>query len=79
MDKITLTNLTSRQVEMLDAMWTIDSAEEYLEWYELLDAEDQETADDLQRLVIMEVIEREQFKQLEECNQARDYLKRFML
>ena len=65
MDKITLTNLTSRQVEMLDAMWTIDSAEEYLEWYELLDAEDQETADDLQRLVIMEVIEREQFKQLE--------------
>ena len=79
MDKITLTNLTSRQVEMLDAMWTIDSAEEYLEWYELLDAEDQETADDLQRLVIMDVIEREQFKQLEECNQARDYLKRFML
>jgi hypothetical protein len=79
MDKITLTNLTSHQVEMLDAMWTIDSAEEYLEWYELLDAEDQETADDLQRLVIMEVIEREQFKQLEECNQARDYLKRFML
>jgi len=79
MDKITLTNLTSHQVDMLDAMWTIDSAEEYLEWYELLDAEDQETADDLQRLVIMEVIEREQFKQLEECNQARDYLKRFML
>jgi hypothetical protein len=79
MDKITLTNLTSHQVEMLDAMWTIDSAEEYLEWYELLDAKDQETADDLQRLVIMEVIEREQFKQLEECNQARDYLKRFML
>ena len=79
MDKITLTNLTSHQVEMLDAMWTIDSAEEYLEWYELLDAEDQKTADDLQQLVIMEVIEREQFKQLEECNQARDYLKRFML
>ena len=79
MDKITLTNLTSHQVDMLDAMWTIDSAEEYLEWYELLDAEDQKTADDLQQLVIMEVIEREQFKQLEECNQARDYLKRFML
>jgi len=79
MDKITLTNLTSHQVEMLDAMWTIDSAEEYLEWYELLDAEDQKTADDLQQLVIMEVIEREQFNQLEECSQARDYLKRFML
>ena len=79
MDKITLTNLTSHQVDMLDAMWTIDSAEEYLEWYELLDTEDQKTADDLQQLVIMEVIEREQFKQLEECSQARDYLKRFML
>jgi len=44
-----------------------------------LDAEDQKTADDLQQLVIMEVIEREQFNQLEECSQARDYLKRFML
>ena len=41
---IEIKNLTAEQVEMLDAMWSFDSAEEYLNWYHLLDAEDQDIA-----------------------------------
>ena len=76
---IQIENLTVEQVEMLDIMWSFDSAEEYLDWYNLLDAEDQEQAEVLQHLIILETME----EMLEEVSSGytdiRDYLKKFML
>lgn len=76
---IEIKNLTAEQVEMLDAMWACESAEEYLNWYHLLDAEDQEMADVLQRMIILETMD----EMLEEVSDGytdiRSYLKKFML
>ena len=76
---IQIENLTAEQVEMLDIMWSFDSAEEYLDWYNLLDAEDQEQAEVLQHLIILETME----ELLEEVSSGyadvRNYLKKFQL
>jgi len=76
---IQIENLTAEQVEMLDAMWSFDSAEEYLDWYHLLDAEDQDMADVLQRMIILETMD----EMLEEVSDGyadvRNYLKKFQL
>lgn len=76
---IEIKNLTPEQVEMLDAMWACESAEEYLDWYHLLDAEDQEMADILQRMIILETMD----EMLEEVSDGysdiKTYLKKFML
>jgi len=76
---IEIKNLTAGQVEMLDAMWACESAEEYLDWYHLLDAEDQEMADLLQRMIILETMD----EMLEEVSDGyadvRNYLKKFQL
>jgi len=76
---IEIKNLTPEQVEMLDAMWACESSEEYLTWYHLLDAEDQEMADVLQRMIILETMD----EMLEEVSDGyadvRAYLKQFQL
>ena len=76
---IEIKNLTAEQVEMLDAMWACESAEEYLNWYHLLDAQDQDMADVLQRMIILETMD----EMLEEVSDGytdiRSYLKKFML
>lgn len=76
---IQIENLTPEQVEMLDAMWACESSEEYLDWYNLLDAKDQDMADVLQRLIILETME----EMLEEVSDGytdvKSYLKKFQL
>jgi hypothetical protein len=76
---IQIENLTPEQVEMLDAMWACESAEEYLDWYNLLDAQDQDMADVLQRMIILETMD----EMLEEVSDGyadvRAYLKKFQL
>lgn len=76
---IEIKNLTPEQVEMLDAMWACESSEEYLDWYNLLDAEDQDMADVLQRMIILETMD----EMLEEVSDGytdvKSYLKKFML
>jgi uncharacterized protein YukE len=76
---ISIENLTPYQVEMLDAMWACESSEEYLDWYNLLDAEDQEMADVLQRLVILETMEEMLSEVSNQYQDARNYLKKFRL
>jgi uncharacterized protein YukE len=76
---IHIENLTPYQVEMLDAMWACESMEEYLDWYSLLDAEDQEMADVLQHLVIMETMEEMLSEVSSQYADVRTYLKKFML
>ena len=76
---IQIENLTPEQVEMCDLMWSFESAEEYIEWYQLLDDADKRQADLLQRLILIETRE----EMLDEVtNQYADigaYLKKFQL
>ena len=76
---IEIKNLTAEQVEMLDAMWACETSQEYLDWYNLLDAEDQDMADVLQRMIILETMD----EMLEEVSDGytdvRNYLKKFQL
>jgi len=60
-------------------MWSFESAEEYLEWYELLDAEDQRQADVLQHLIIQESMEEMLGEVSSQYADIREYLKKFML
>ena len=76
---IEIKNLTAGQVEMLDAMWACESAEEYLDWYHLLDAEDQEMADLLQRMIILETMDEMLEEVSDNYTDIKSYLKKFML
>ena len=76
---IEIKNLTAEQVEMLDAMWACESAEEYLEWYHLLDAEDQDMADVLQRMIILETMDEMLEEVSDNYTDIKSYLKKFML
>jgi hypothetical protein len=72
---ITIDNLTEYQVEMLDHMWSLDSMEEYEEWYNLLDDEDQQLADSLQQMIILAEMD----NLLDDCKDAKQLLKKFAL
>ena len=72
---IQIENLTEYQVEMLDHMWSLDSVEEYEEWYNLLDDEDQRLADSLQEMIILAEMD----GLLGECVEAKEVLQKFVL
>jgi hypothetical protein len=74
-----IANLTAYQVEMLDHMWQLDGLDEYRAWFELLDTEDQELAQGLQQLLVLAMIEEATERELRQCTEAREYLKRFRL
>lgn len=76
---IQIENLTPEQVEMLDAMWACESSEEYLDWYNLLDEQDQAMADVLQRLIILETMEEMLEDVSNQYQDVREYLKKFQL
>ena len=76
---IQIENLTPEQVEMCDIMWSFESAEEYVEWYELLDDEGKRQADVLQRMIILESMEEMLAEVNDNYRQARNYLKKFRL
>lgn len=73
--EIRIENLTQYQVDLLDIMWAIDDESEFFEWYHNLDREDQVMADDLMRLLVMEMREED----LEDLSEAQAVLKQFML
>ena len=72
---IHIDNLTQAQVDMLDHMWSLETEQDYFDWYETLDAEDQHSADILQRLVILESME----ENLGNCAEAGLVLQQFRL
>lgn len=72
---IQIENLTEYQVEMLDHMWSLDSAEEYEEWYNLLDDQDQQLADSLQQMIILAEMD----NLLGDYKDAKEVLKKFAL
>jgi hypothetical protein len=75
---IKINGLTYEQVEMLDIMWSLDSVDEFFNWYETLDKDDQNTVDTLQRLIILEVADAE-WENTKRFPQAKALLKQFML
>ena len=75
---IKLSGLTYEQVEMLDTMWSLDTIDEFFNWYETLDKDDQNTVDTLQRLIILEVADAV-WEKTNKFPQAKVLLKQFML
>jgi hypothetical protein len=75
---IQITNLTPYQCEMLDIMWELDSEDEYIEWFKLLDPEDQLLAESLQCLIIFESLE-PTVQEMDNYWLANNYLKKFQL
>jgi uncharacterized protein YukE len=72
---IQINNLTEYQVEMLDHMWSLDSVEEFEEWYNLLDDEDQQLADSLQQMIILAEMD----DLIGDFKDAKEVLKKFAL
>ncbi len=72
---IQIHNLTEYQVEMLDHMWSLETLEEYEEWYNLLDEEDQTLAESLQEMIILAEMD----NLMGDCKDAKEVLKKFAL
>ena len=72
---IHIDNLTQAQVDMLDHMWSLETEQDYFDWYETLDARDQHSVDVLQRLIILESME----ENLGNCAEAGLVLQQFRL
>jgi hypothetical protein len=54
-DMIYIEGVTPEQKEMLDIMWSLESTDDYLDWYETLDTWDQQEADLLKMLLLYEL------------------------
>jgi hypothetical protein len=75
---IKLSGLTYEQVEMLDIMWSLDTVDEFFDWYETLSKEEQNICDTLQRLIILEMADLE-WENTKKFPLAKQVLKKFML
>lgn len=73
---IQIENLTQDQVDMLDIMWTLDTIEDYFEWYNTLNVAEQKQADTLQRMLVISEIDN---LITEDLTEAKHFLKDFML
>lgn len=73
---IQIENLTQDQVDMLDIMWTLDTIEDYFEWYNTLNVNEQKQADTLQRMLVISEIDN---LITEDLTEAKHFLKDFML
>lgn len=73
---IKISNLTKHQVNLLDAMWSIDTKDDYTEWYETLSESDRQMADVLINLILHELIDE---SMQDEFSDAKAVLKKFML
>ena len=54
-DMIYIEGVTPEQKEMLDIMWSLESTDDYLDWYETLDTHDQQQADLIKMLLLYEL------------------------
>lgn len=77
--EIFIDGLTAYQVEMLDHMWSLDSQEEFFDWYNLLDDEDQAQADLLQRMILLASIDQMIPERSRHYPDAMNVLQKFML
>lgn len=66
--KVTLSGLKARHVNILDKMWSLDSAEEWDDWFDTLDPDTAREALVLRELIILEIHDREADKDLSLAN-----------
>lgn len=66
--KVTLTGLKARHVNILDKMWSLDSAEEWDEWFDSLDPDTAHDALVLREMVLLEIHDHEAVKDLSLAN-----------
>jgi hypothetical protein len=76
--KLTINGLTLEQVEMLDMMWSHDTEEEFLGWYESLSSKEMHQCDLLQRLILMESLDTA-MEQENNYSEAKSALAKFRL
>lgn len=77
--EIHIDSLTQYQVEMLDHMWSLDSQDDFFTWYNLLDKEDQDLADLLIRMIVIETVEQEAIARPDPYKEANAVLRKFRL
>jgi hypothetical protein len=73
---ITLTNLTTEQVEMMDILWNLSDFAEVEAWQSTLSPEELEMSETLMQLVILETVDE---ILADEVSDACAYLKKFQL
>lgn len=73
---VSINNLSLKQVEMLETMWSMTELSEVEEWQSTLTLEDREMSETLIRLVILETLES---VITEDLSDAQDVLKKFTL
>jgi hypothetical protein len=82
MNDIRIDNLKSHQVAMLNAMWRMESHEEYLEWVDTLAPNLKDEATQLLRILTLEAHEMDMDlfrKSQEEFTEANEVLAQFRL
>lgn len=73
-NEIRIDNLTPRQVELLDHMWSLDSMEQVLDWVSTLNASDRIMSQTLMQMLVHEIMED---LVVEDLSLAREYLTKF--
>jgi len=73
---IKIENLSPYQVEILDTIWSCETEEEFLEFYDKLDDDDQKLADTLMRMVVLASCDEEDLGEMKESKQI---LKKYMI
>jgi hypothetical protein len=65
----TINGLTYYQKDLLECMWAIDTAEEFQEWYQLLDDYDQREVDLLKLMLVYDLLD-----EVDDFTQAREII-----
>ena len=73
---ITLTNLTTEQVEMLEILWSLADFSEVEEFQATLSDQEREMSETLMRLIILETVDE---ILANDVSDACEYLKKFQL
>jgi hypothetical protein len=80
--EIVINGLTLRQKKMLDMMWSLDTKEEYFEWYSKLSKPMQHQAEILMKMIILAELDEVcdlVFTQEVSLTEAREVLGKFTL
>lgn len=74
MKEFKIAGLSTKQVELLDIMWNLESSNELTEWMDTLSVQEIK-----QVLVLKEILLAHCLDEINETQLANDYLKRFRL
>jgi len=74
--KFNVDGYSLEQIQMLDAMWSKKTSEEYQAWLDTLTTRELEMALQLSTILLMEIIERDK---MSDISVAKNYLKKFTL